>query len=137
MLETIAMTVQSDVFYDDFVNLIIRFCGLNYQPKEFAISYMHNSFENQRVLPFKITDQVRLHSYLSDSTKPVLRVYIVEKTRENENQNVEEEEEKEDFFDDRLDDLDMNIPDDDQTLRPLMRPIDVQFFSIDIIWKSS
>ncbi|KAM3236381.1 hypothetical protein P3L10_016418 [Capsicum annuum] len=114
MLETIAMTVQSDVSYDDFVNLIISFCGLNCQPEEFPISYMHNSFENQRVLPFKITDQVRLRSYLSDSTRPVLRVYMVEKTRENENQNVKEEE-KEDFFDDRLDDLDMNIPDDDQT----------------------
>ena len=50
---------------------------------------------------------------------------MVEKTRENENQNVEEEEEeeKEDFFDDRLDDLDINIPDDDQTPTPLMRPI--------------
>ncbi|KAM3343577.1 hypothetical protein P3S68_025666 [Capsicum galapagoense] len=37
--------------------------------------------------------------------------------RENENQNVEEE--KEDFFDDRLDDLDMNITDDDQTPTPV------------------
>ncbi|KAM3379405.1 hypothetical protein P3S68_011819 [Capsicum galapagoense] len=58
ILETIAITVQSDISYDDFVNLIISFCGLNYQPEEFAISYMHSSFENRRVLPFKITDQV-------------------------------------------------------------------------------
>ncbi|KAM3303632.1 hypothetical protein P3S67_014662 [Capsicum chacoense] len=57
MPETIAMTIQSDVSYDDFVNLIISFCGLNYQLEEFAISYMNSSFENQRVLPFKITDQ--------------------------------------------------------------------------------
>ena len=90
MLETIAMTVQSDVLYDDFVNLIISYCGLNYQSEELVISYMHNSFENQRVLPFKITDQVRLRAYLSDSSRPVLRVYIVEKMRENKNQNVEE-----------------------------------------------
>ncbi|PHU01696.1 hypothetical protein BC332_31483 [Capsicum chinense] len=89
MLETIAMTVQSDVLYDDFVNLIISFCGLNCQPEELTISYIHNSFENQRVLPFKITDQVRLHAYLSDSTKPVLRVYMVEKTRENEKDEEE------------------------------------------------
>ncbi|KAM3327789.1 hypothetical protein P3S68_033838 [Capsicum galapagoense] len=76
---------------------------------------MHSSFENQRVLSFKITNQVWLCSYLSDLTRTVLRVYMVEKLRENENQNVEEEEEeKEDFFDDRLDDLDMNIPDYDQ-----------------------
>ncbi|KAM3270493.1 hypothetical protein P3S67_028695 [Capsicum chacoense] len=58
MLETIAMTVQNDVLYDDFVNLIIIFCGLNYHPEELAISYMHSSFENQRALPFKIIDQV-------------------------------------------------------------------------------
>ncbi len=85
------MIVQSDVSYDDFVNLIISFYGLNYQPKEFAIIYMDSSFENQRVLPFKIIDQVWLHAYLSDLSKPVLRVYVVEKTREDENQNIEEE----------------------------------------------
>ena len=136
MLETIAMTVQSDVSYDDFVNLIISYCGLNFQSEELVISYMHNSFENQRVLPFKITDQVQLRVYLSDLSKPVLSVYVVKKMRENENQNVEEQQ-RQDFFDDRLDDLDMNIPDDDQTptpvdatntmmikhLRSLMRPI--------------
>ncbi|KAM3324391.1 hypothetical protein P3S67_005543 [Capsicum chacoense] len=44
---------------------------------------------------------------------------MVEKTRENENWNVEEEEEKKDFFDDRLEDLDMNISDDDQTPTPV------------------
>ncbi|PHU25643.1 hypothetical protein BC332_03975 [Capsicum chinense] len=85
MLEKIAMTVQSDVLYNDFVNLIISYCGLNCQPEELVISYMYNSFENQRVLPFKITDQVRLCAYLSNSSRPVLRVYMVEKTRENEN----------------------------------------------------
>ncbi|KAM3360045.1 hypothetical protein P3S68_019756 [Capsicum galapagoense] len=119
MLEMIAMIVQSDVLYDDFVNLIISFCGLNCQPEEFAFSYMRNFFENQRVLSFKITNQVRLRVYLSDLTRPVLRVYIVEKTRENENQNVEEEDIKKDFIDDRLDDLDMNIPDGDQTPTPI------------------
>ncbi|KAF3658260.1 hypothetical protein FXO37_14486 [Capsicum annuum] len=84
MLEAIAMTVQSDILYDDFVKLIIRYCGLNCQPKELVISYMHSSFENQRVLPFKTTDQVRLRAYLSDSARPVLRVYMVERLRENE-----------------------------------------------------
>ena len=85
MLETIAMTVQSDVSYDDFVNLIISYYGLNCQSEELVISYMHSSFENQRVLPFKIIDQFRLRTYLSDSFRPVLRVYVVEKTKENEN----------------------------------------------------
>ena len=40
------------------------------------------------------------------------------KRQENENQNVEEEEQQ-DIFDDRLDDLDMNILDDDQTPTPV------------------
>ena len=83
--QSIAITVQSNISYDDFVNIIISYCGLNYQSKALIISYMHNFFENQRALPFKITDQVRLRAYLSDSSKPVLRVYLDEKTRENEN----------------------------------------------------
>ncbi|KAM3326371.1 hypothetical protein P3S67_001497 [Capsicum chacoense] len=117
MLEMIAMIVQSDVLYDDFVNLIINYCGLNYQSEELVISYMHNFFENQRVLPFKITDQIQLCAYLSDSSKPVLRVYVVEKMRENENQSVKEEKQQ-DIFDDRLDEH-MNSPDDDQTPTPV------------------
>ena len=60
MLETIAMTVQSDISYDDFMNLIISYYGLNCQLEDLIFSYMHCSFENQRVLPFKITDQIRL-----------------------------------------------------------------------------
>ncbi|KAF3674016.1 hypothetical protein FXO38_05410 [Capsicum annuum] len=112
------MTVQSDVSYDDFVNLIINYYGLNYQLEELVIIYMYSSFENQRVLHLKITDQVWFHTYLSDSSRPVLRVYVGEKTRENEKQNVEEEE-KQDIFDDRLDDLDTNISDDDQTPTPV------------------
>ncbi|KAF3648742.1 hypothetical protein FXO38_18023 [Capsicum annuum] len=91
VLETIVIVVQSDILCDDFVNLIIIYCGVNYQSKELFISYMHIFFENQRVLPFKITDQVRLCAYLCDSARLVLRVYKVEKLRENENQNVEEE----------------------------------------------
>ncbi|KAF3635722.1 hypothetical protein FXO37_25845 [Capsicum annuum] len=43
---------------------------------------------------------------------------MVEKTRENENHNTEEEQQQ-DIFDDRLDDLDMNITDDDQTPTPV------------------
>ncbi|KAM3375343.1 hypothetical protein P3S68_014057 [Capsicum galapagoense] len=53
ILETIAMTVQNDISYDDFVNLIISYCGLNCQSKELVISYMHSSFENQRILPLR------------------------------------------------------------------------------------
>ncbi|KAF3650780.1 hypothetical protein FXO38_16975 [Capsicum annuum] len=50
--------------------------------------------------------------------RPVLGVYVVEKTGENENQNIKEEEQL-GIFDDRLDDLDMNSPDDDQTPTPV------------------
>lgn len=74
MLETIAITVQTDVVYDDFVNLIMSYCELNCQPKDLVITYMHSSFENQRVLPFRISDQVRLRAYLRDAARPILRV---------------------------------------------------------------
>ncbi|KAF3633860.1 hypothetical protein FXO38_25375 [Capsicum annuum] len=114
MIETIAIIVQSNILYDDFMNLIISYCGLNVQLEELIISYMLSFFENQRVLPFKITDQVWLRTYLSDSSRLVLRVYVVKKTSENENQNIKEKQQQ-DIFDDRLDDLDMNIPNDDQT----------------------
>ncbi|KAG5612061.1 hypothetical protein H5410_023342 [Solanum commersonii] len=52
-------------------------CGLNCQSNDLVISYMHKSFENQRILPFKISNQLRLRAYLSDATRPVLRVYVV------------------------------------------------------------
>ncbi|KAF3677176.1 hypothetical protein FXO38_01043 [Capsicum annuum] len=91
MLETIVMTIQSDISYDDFMNLIICCYGLNCQLKELVINYIHSSFENQRVLSFKITDQVQLRAYLSDSSRPVLQVYMVEKPRKNKSQNIEEE----------------------------------------------
>ncbi|KAG5591304.1 hypothetical protein H5410_041818 [Solanum commersonii] len=52
MSESVLMTVQRDILYNDFVNSIISYCGLNCQPNDLAISYMHKSFENQRVLPF-------------------------------------------------------------------------------------
>ncbi|KAG5571896.1 hypothetical protein H5410_061662 [Solanum commersonii] len=40
-------------------------------------SFICTSFENQRVLPFKISNQLRLCAYLSDATWSILRVYIV------------------------------------------------------------
>ncbi|KAG5605090.1 hypothetical protein H5410_026582 [Solanum commersonii] len=64
--ESILMIVQRDILYDDFVNSIISYCGLNCQPNDLVISYMHKSFENQRVLPFKIGNQLRLRAYLND-----------------------------------------------------------------------
>ncbi|KAG5617244.1 hypothetical protein H5410_017068 [Solanum commersonii] len=85
MSELVLMTVQRDILYNDFVNSIISYCGLNCQPNDLVISYMHKSFENQRVLPFKISNQLRLGAYLSDATRSVLRVYIVEKSIANEN----------------------------------------------------
>ncbi|KAG5596511.1 hypothetical protein H5410_037743, partial [Solanum commersonii] len=111
MSESVLMTVQRNILYNDFMNSIISYCGLNCQPNDLVISYMHKSFENQRVIPFKISNQLRLHAYLSDATRSVLRVYVVEKLIENENNG-----------------MNMNIPDneighdveEDQTPTPIV-----------------
>ncbi|KAG5592705.1 hypothetical protein H5410_043219 [Solanum commersonii] len=109
MSESVLMTVQRDILYNDFVNSIISYCGLNCQPNDLVISYMHKSFENQRVLPFKISNQLRLSAYLSDATRSVLRVYVVENLIENENIGQDQQ----NLLNDELNGMNMNIPDDE------------------------
>ncbi|KAH0664043.1 hypothetical protein KY284_028974 [Solanum tuberosum] len=85
---------------------------------------MHKSFENQRVLPFKISNQLRLDAYLSDATRPILRVYVVEKSIETENVGQDQQ----NLLNDELNGMKMNIPDDeighdveeDQTPTPIV-----------------
>ncbi|KAG5601712.1 hypothetical protein H5410_033082, partial [Solanum commersonii] len=108
MSESVLMTVQRDILYNDFVNSIISYCGLNCQLNDLVISYMHKSFENQKVLPFKISNQFRLSAYLSDATRSVLRVYVVEKSIENENVGQDQK----NLLNDELNGMNMNIPDD-------------------------
>lgn len=82
--------------------------------KDLVISCIHNSFKYQRVLTFKIGDQVWLRAYLSDIGRPILRAYVVEKIIEN--QNIEQDQQvKEDIFNDKLDDVNMSIADDDES----------------------
>ncbi|KAG5627956.1 hypothetical protein H5410_013174, partial [Solanum commersonii] len=109
MSESVLMTVQRDILYNDFVNSIISYCRLNCQPNDLVISYMHKSFENQRVLPFKISNQLRLSAYLSDATRFVLRVYVVEKPIENENVGQDQQ----NLLNDELNGMNMNILDDE------------------------
>ncbi|KAG5619667.1 hypothetical protein H5410_004885, partial [Solanum commersonii] len=124
MSESVLMTVQRGILYNDFVNSIISYCGLNCQPNDLVISYMHKSFENQRVLPFKISNQLHLRAYLSVATRSVLRVYVVEKLIENE--NIEQDQQN--LLNDELNGTNMNIPDDeighdveeDQTPTPII-----------------
>ncbi|KAG5600690.1 hypothetical protein H5410_032060 [Solanum commersonii] len=97
MLESVLMTVQKDILYNDFVNSIISYCGLNCQPNDLVISYMHKFFENQRVLPFKISNQLRLGAYLSDATRF--------------NENVGQDQQN--LLNDELNGMNMNIPDDE------------------------
>ncbi|XP_060182899.1 uncharacterized protein LOC132612813 [Lycium barbarum] len=113
MLETIAMTVPKDVEFDDFVNLIINYCELSCEPKDLVITYMHSSFENQRVLPFKITDQSRLRTYLKDVARPILRVYVVGSPVENHNLAQDQQ----DVLNDKLEGVDMDIP-DNRSVKP-------------------
>ncbi|KAH0761254.1 hypothetical protein KY290_017327 [Solanum tuberosum] len=124
MSESVLMAVQRDILYNDFVNSIISYCGLNCQPNDLVISYMHKSFENQRVLPFKISNQLRLGAYLSDATRSILRVYIIEKPTANE--NVEQDQQN--LLNDEVNGMNMNIPDyeighdveEDQTPTPIV-----------------
>ncbi|KAG5600354.1 hypothetical protein H5410_031724 [Solanum commersonii] len=109
MLESVLMSVQRDILYNNFVNSIISYCGVNCQSNILVISYMHKSFENQRVLPFKISNQLRFRAYLRDPTRFVLRVYVVEKPIENE--NVEQNQQN--LLNDELNRMKMNMPDDE------------------------
>ncbi|XP_059294431.1 uncharacterized protein LOC132047397 [Lycium ferocissimum] len=104
--------------FDDFVNLIITYCELTCELKDLAITYMHSSFENQRVLPFKITDQVRLRAYLNDVARPILRVYVVGSPVENHNLSQDQQ----DVLNDELDGVDVDIPDNGSGADPIPIP---------------
>ncbi|KAG5571331.1 hypothetical protein H5410_061097, partial [Solanum commersonii] len=38
--QSVGMAVKRNILYDDFMNLIIHSCGLNFQPKDFVIGYI-------------------------------------------------------------------------------------------------
>ncbi|KAG5585044.1 hypothetical protein H5410_045478 [Solanum commersonii] len=87
------MTVERNILYDDFVNLVMEKCGYNCQLKDL-------------VLPFKITYQPSLIVYLGGAKRPpILRVYMDENPIE-EDHNLEED--QQDMLNDEFDDMDMN-----------------------------
>ncbi|KAF3622164.1 putative universal stress protein A-like protein-like [Capsicum annuum] len=91
----------------------------NYIGAVVAAIYIPQAFRSSLMIPVHVILALCLvfQAWLLERAN-YTKVSVVEKTRENENQNVEEEEQQ-DIFDDRLDDPDMNIPDDDQTPTPV------------------
>ncbi|KAG5595869.1 hypothetical protein H5410_037101 [Solanum commersonii] len=100
------MTVKRNILYDDFVNLVMEKCGYNCQLKDLVMSYIPHFFHNEKVLPFKITDQPSLVVYLGGAKRPpILRVYVDENLIK-EDHNLKED--QQDMLNDEFDDVDMN-----------------------------
>ncbi|KAG5577473.1 hypothetical protein H5410_057607 [Solanum commersonii] len=97
---SVGMTVKKNILYADFMNLVVHNCGLNCQPKDLVISYIHNFFHNEKVLPFKITDQPSLLIYVGEAVRPILRVNLVENPIE---ENHKQEEDQHDMLNDKFD----------------------------------
>ncbi|KAG5630112.1 hypothetical protein H5410_001829 [Solanum commersonii] len=99
------MTVERNILYD-FVNLVMQKCGYNCQLKDLVMSNIPHFFHNEKVLPFKITDQPSLLVYLGGAERPpILRVYVDENPIE-EDHNLEED--QQDMLNDEFDVVDMN-----------------------------
>ncbi|KAG5630979.1 hypothetical protein H5410_002696 [Solanum commersonii] len=103
---SVGMTVERNILYDDFVNLVMEKCGYNCQRKYLVMSYLPHFFHNEKVLPFKITDQPSFVVYLGRADRPsIVRVYVDENPIE-EDHNLEED--QQDMLNDEFDDVDMN-----------------------------
>ena len=75
------------------------------------MSYIPHFFHNEKVLPFRITDQSSLSVYLRGTKKsPILRVYL-EETPIQEDHNVDQG--QQDMFNDEFDPADINNSDDE------------------------
>ena len=83
----------------------------NCKQQDLIMSYNPHFFNNEKVLPFRITYQPILLVYLGVSQKsPILRVYVEENPIE-EDHNVDEG--QKDMFNDEFHHADMNNPDDE------------------------
>ncbi|KAG5601688.1 hypothetical protein H5410_033058 [Solanum commersonii] len=103
---SVGMTVEKNILYDDFVNLVMQKCGYNCQLRDLVMSYIPHFFHNEKVLPLKITDQPSLLVYLGGAERPpILRVYVDENPIE-EDHNLEED--QQDMLNDEFDVVDMN-----------------------------
>ena len=64
------MYVERNISYDDFFILFVRNSGYNCKPQDRVMSYIPQFFHNEKVLPFRITDQSSLLVYLGGAEKP-------------------------------------------------------------------
>ncbi|TMW81835.1 hypothetical protein EJD97_007678 [Solanum chilense] len=106
------MYVERNILYDDFFNLVVQNCGYNCKPQDLVMSYIPHFFHNEKVLPFRRTNQSSLLVYLGGAEKPpMLRVYVEENPIEENHNNVEEC--QQDMFNDEFHPADMNNHDDE------------------------
>ncbi|TMW86258.1 hypothetical protein EJD97_021676, partial [Solanum chilense] len=103
--------VERNILYDEFFNLVVQKSGYNCKPQDLVMSYTPHFFYNEKVLPFRITDQSSLSVYLGVTEKPsILRVYV-EETLIEKDHNVDKG--QQDMFNDEFHPADMNNPDDE------------------------
>ena len=74
------------------------------------MSYIPHFFHNEKVLPFRITDQSSLSVYLGGTKKPSILIVYLEETPIEEDHNVDQG--QQDMFNDEFHLADMNNPDD-------------------------
>ncbi|KAG5591392.1 hypothetical protein H5410_041906 [Solanum commersonii] len=88
---SVGMTVKRNILNDDFVYLVMQKCGYNCQLKDLVMRYIPHFFHNEKVLPFKITDQPSLLIYLGGAERPpILKVFVGENPIK-EDHNLEED----------------------------------------------
>ncbi|TMW97993.1 hypothetical protein EJD97_004694 [Solanum chilense] len=107
----IGMYFERNILYDEFFNLVVQKSGYNCKPQDIFMSYIPHIFHNEKVLPFRITDQSSLSVYLGGTKKPsILRVYV-EETPIEEDPNVDQG--QQDMFNDEFHHANMNNCDDE------------------------
>ena len=105
------MYVERNILYDEFFNLVVQMSGYNCKPQDLVMSYTPHFSYNEKVLPFRITDQSSLSVYLGGTEKlSILRVYV-EETPIEEDHNIDKG--QQDIFNDEFHPAYMNNHDDE------------------------
>ncbi|KAG5601403.1 hypothetical protein H5410_032773 [Solanum commersonii] len=60
------MTVERNILYDDFVNLVMKKCGYNCQLKDFVMSYIPHFFHNEKDHNLEEDEQDMLNDEFDD-----------------------------------------------------------------------
>ena len=110
-IDSVGMNVERNILYDEFFNLVMQKSGYNCKPQDLVMSYIPHFFHNEKVLPFRITDQSSLSVYLGGTKKPSILIVYLEETPIEEDHNVDQG--QQDMVNDAFDHTGMNNPDDE------------------------